>query len=117
MPYIDRRLVRGEQVIFRTRFHPVMFAGTLFFALCVVGVAALIVHRNALAPETVRLLWLAALGTIIVSFVSPYLRWRTSEFAVTTRRVLVKVGPPSLPPPGLPPPPGPEGAAPPPLPP
>ena len=49
-------------------------------------------HRNALAPETVRLLWLAAVLTIIISFVSPYLRWRTSEFAVTTRRVLVKVG-------------------------
>ena len=92
MPYIDRHLVPGEQVIFRTRFHPVMFAGTGFFALCVVGVAALIVQRNALAPETVRLLWLAAFLTIIISFVSPYLRWRTSEFAVTTRRVLVKVG-------------------------
>ncbi|HSV06779.1 MAG TPA: PH domain-containing protein [Candidatus Binatus sp.] len=92
MPYIDRHLAPGEHVVFRTRFHPVMFAGTLFFALCVVGVAALIVHRNALAPETVRLLWLAAVLTIIISFVSPYLRWRTSEFAVTTRRVLVKVG-------------------------
>jgi len=92
MPYIDRHLVPGERVVFRTRLHPVMFSGTVFFALCVVGVAALIVHRNTLAPETMRLLWLAALGTIIVSFVSPYLRWRTSEFAVTTRRVLVKVG-------------------------
>ena len=92
MSYIDRHLVPGERVVFRTRFHPVMFAGTVFFALCVVGVAALIVHRNALAPETVRLLWLGALLTIILSFVSPYLRWRTSEFAVTTRRVLVKVG-------------------------
>src|SRR5262249_1319352 len=92
MSYIDRHLVPGARVVFRTRFPPVMFTGTVFFALCVVAVAALIVHRNALAPETVRLLWLCALLTIIVSFVSPYLRWRSSEFAVTTRRVLVKVG-------------------------
>ena len=92
MSYIDRHLVPGERVVFRTRFHPVMFTGTVFFALCVVAVAALIMHRNALAPETVRLLWLCALLTIIISFVSPYLRWRSSEFAVTTRRVLVKVG-------------------------
>jgi uncharacterized membrane protein YdbT with pleckstrin-like domain len=92
MPYIDRHLVPGERVVFRTRFHPVMFSGTIFFAACVAGIAALIVHRNALAPETVRMLWVAALLTIVAAFVSPYLRWRTSEFAVTTRRVLVKVG-------------------------
>ena len=92
MPYIDRHLVPGERVVFRTRFHPVMFSGTVFFAACVAGIAALIVHRNELAPETVRILWLAAALTSVLACVSTYFRWRTSEFAVTTRRVLVKVG-------------------------
>ena len=84
MPYIDRHLVPGERVVFRTRFHPVMFSGTVFFAACVAGIAALIVHRNELAPETVRILWLAAALTSVLACVSPYFRWRTSEFAVTT---------------------------------
>src|SRR5689334_2578835 len=92
MGYVEKHLAPDEEIAFRTRLHPVVFAGTVTFAACVIGATALIVARNELAPETVRLLWLAAAGIIVVSFVSPYLRWRTSEFAVTNRRVLVKVG-------------------------
>lgn len=92
MGYIEKHLAPGEEVAFRTRLHPVIFAGTAMFAACVIGVTALIVSRNDLAPETVRLLWLGAAVFILVSFVPPYVRWRTSEFAVTNRRVLVKVG-------------------------
>src|SRR5262245_9035692 len=92
MSYIEKHLAPGEEIAFRTRLHPVVFAGTVTFAACVFGATALIVARNELAAETVRLLWLAAVGIVAVSFASPYLRWRTSEFAVTNRRVLVKVG-------------------------
>ncbi|HYR95621.1 MAG TPA: PH domain-containing protein [Candidatus Binatus sp.] len=92
MGYIEKHLAPGEEVAFRTRLHPVIFAGTVVFAACVIGVTALVVARNDLAPETVRLLWLAAAAIIVVSFTPPWLRWRTSEFAVTNRRVLVKVG-------------------------
>ena len=92
MGYIERHLAPEEQVGFRTRLHPVIFAGTATFAACVIGATALIVSRNDLAPETVRLLWLGAAAVILVSFAPPYVRWRTSEFAVTNRRVLVKVG-------------------------
>jgi uncharacterized membrane protein YdbT with pleckstrin-like domain len=92
MSYIEKHLAPGEELAFRTRLHPVIFAGTVTFAACVIGVTVLIVARNALAPETIRLLWLAAAAIVVVSFAPPYLRWRTSEFAVTNRRVLVKVG-------------------------
>jgi len=92
MSYVEKHLTPGEEIAFRTRLHPVIFAGTATFAACVIGATALIVARNELAPETVRLLWLAAVAIVAVSFSSPYLRWRTSEFAVTNRRVLVKVG-------------------------
>jgi len=49
----------------------VIFAGTAVFAACVIGVTALVVARNDLAPETVRLLWLAAAAIIVVSFTPP----------------------------------------------
>jgi uncharacterized membrane protein YdbT with pleckstrin-like domain len=92
MSYIDRHLTADETVVFRTRLHPVVFAGTAFFAACVIGIVVLIVARNDLSAESVRLLWLAGIVVALGSFVTPVLRWRTSEFAVTTSRVLVKVG-------------------------
>lgn len=92
MGYLDRHLAPDERVVFRTRLHPVVFAGTVWFAGFVVGTVALIVARNELAADTIRVLWLAAVVIVVSTFVSPYLRWRSSEFAVTTRRVLVKVG-------------------------
>ena len=92
MGYLDRHLAPDEQVVFRTRLHPVVFAGTVWFAAFVVGAVALIVARNELAADTVRILRLAAVVIVVSSFASPYLRWRSSEFAVTTRRVLVKTG-------------------------
>lgn len=92
MSYVEKHLVPGEEIAFRTRIHPVVFAGTATFAACVLGATALIVARNELATQTIGLLWMAAVLIVVISFVSPYLRWRTAEFAVTNRRVLVKVG-------------------------
>src|SRR5215472_15165322 len=92
MSYVDRHLTPGESVVFRTRLHPVTFAGTAFFAACVIGIVVLVVNRNDLPADTVRLLWLAGIAIALGSFVTPVLRWYTSEFAVTNSRVLVKVG-------------------------
>ena len=92
MGYIDKHLAPGEQVVFRTRLHPVIFAGTAAFAAFVLGVVGLIVSRNELTARTVALLWLAGVIIAIGSLLPLYVRWQTSEFAVTDRRVLVKVG-------------------------
>jgi uncharacterized membrane protein YdbT with pleckstrin-like domain len=92
MGYIEKHLAPGEQVVFRTRLHPVIFAGTAAFAAFVLGVVVLIVSRNELAPRTVALLWLAGVLVGPGSLLPLYVRWQTSEFAVTDRRVLVKVG-------------------------
>jgi len=56
------------------------------------GVVGLIVSRNELTARTVALLWLAGVIIAIGSLLPLYVRWQTSEFAVTDRRVLVKVG-------------------------
>src|SRR5207244_10666632 len=92
MGCIERRLAPGEQVVFRTRLHPVIFAGTAAFAAFVLAVVGLIVSRNELTARTVALLWLAGVIIAIGSLLPLYVRWQTSEFAVTDRRVLVKVG-------------------------
>ena len=92
MAYVDTHLEAGERVLFRTRLHPVVFAGTAVFSACVVGAAALIVARNELAGRTIGLLWLSAAAVVAGSWVSPLLRWRTSEFAATSRRLRVTIG-------------------------
>src|SRR2546430_594217 len=92
MGYIEKHLAPGEQVVFRTHLHPVIFAGTAAFAAFVLGVVGLIVSRNELTARTVALLWLAGVIIAIGSLLPLYVRWQTSEFAVTDRRVLVKVG-------------------------
>src|SRR2546426_6252639 len=86
MGYIDKPLAPGEQVVFRPRLHPVIFAGTAAFAAFVLGAVALIVSRNELSPRTVALLWLAGVLVGPGSLLPLYVRWQTSEFAVTDRR-------------------------------
>jgi membrane protein YdbS with pleckstrin-like domain len=90
MGSLDQQLAPGEEVIFRTRLHPVIFAGTAFFAACVIGAVTLIIVRNELSAETVRTLWLAGALVVAASFAPPLARWWTSEFAVTDRRLLAR---------------------------
>lgn len=92
MGYVDKHLGADEAVVFRTRLHPVIFAGAATFSAFVIGVVLLIVRRNQLAGETVLTLSLIGAAIVVVSLASPYIRWQTSEFAVTSRRVIVKLG-------------------------
>jgi len=81
-----------ERVVFETRLHPVCLAGTAVFAACVAGAAALVVHRNPLAPATILQLWLAALAVIVLTAAAPLARWRWSRFSVFTDRLAIHSG-------------------------
>jgi uncharacterized membrane protein YdbT with pleckstrin-like domain len=92
MAALDQHLAPDEAVVLRTRLHPVVFGNAASFALFTLAVVLLIVARNDLTARTIGLLWLGAVGTVVVSSVPPALRWRASAFAVTNRRVLARVG-------------------------
>ena len=92
MGYVEKHLAPGEQVVFSTRLHPVIFASTMAFTAFVFGAIALIVSRNELTRQTVVILWAAGLVIALGSLAPLWVRWKTSEFAVTDRRVLVKIG-------------------------
>lgn len=81
-----------EGLVHRARFHPMVFSGAVTFALSVIGIVALIVHRNDLPPATVRQMWLVGVALALGGFVLPYLRWRVAEMVVTSRRLLVRPG-------------------------
>jgi uncharacterized membrane protein YdbT with pleckstrin-like domain len=87
MGYIDRSLISGERLVYRTRLHwnvllkPVMWGGIPFAAGCV----ALFWHRYAAAAWV-----LIPLGLVIL--LSAYTNYASSEFGVTNKRVLIKTG-------------------------
>jgi len=92
MAALDQHLAPDEAVVLRTHLHPVVFANAASFALFALAVVLLIVARNDLTARTIGLLWLGAAVIVAVSSVPPVLRWRSSAFAVTNRRVLAQVG-------------------------
>jgi len=89
MSYIESQLLPGEQVRYRAHLHWVAFLGA--FGVLALTMAFVLVAW--LAP--VRELWylVAALGLIaVVTLLVGYVTYKSSEFAVTDRRVIIKVG-------------------------
>lgn len=82
MSYVDRHLNPGEKVVHLTTIHPIIF---------LIGVL--------IGVTGVALFWtdVAALGGFIVVLAlvvlaASALRYQNSEFAVTSRRVIIKIG-------------------------
>jgi uncharacterized membrane protein YdbT with pleckstrin-like domain len=87
MSYVDSNLLDGERVVYRTRLHWKLFVAPVLFALVVSAPLmwiALYGTWNVLAwiPLGLALLWLLA----------ALVKRQTSEFVVTNKRVLMKVG-------------------------
>jgi uncharacterized membrane protein YdbT with pleckstrin-like domain len=94
MSYVDDHLLPGERVVYRARLHWIAFRWSiLLIALAIVaGIAGQLVSTDPSAD--VWKLWIpAALAVLaVLSAIGPWIRRATSEFAVTDKRVLVKVG-------------------------
>ena len=71
-----------EQVIYRTHLHPVVYAGAVTLAIASVPVAVMLSWKYAGGMLCGAALWYAWCKVIV----------NTSEFAVTTKRVLIKTG-------------------------
>ena len=87
MSYVDSNLLEGERVVYRTRLHWKLFLAPILFALVVLvplGWIGLYGTWNAFA-------WIP-LGLAILWLVSAFIKRQTSEFVVTNKRVLMKVG-------------------------
>lgn len=99
MGYLDKNLIPGETVLFRTRLHSIVLIGPIFTALliCVPGVLCIMEfqkHRGE--PGSSAKLWaLAAALTFIIAFLVilyGIAKRNSTEMAVTNRRVLIKWG-------------------------
>src|SRR5947208_2253561 len=87
MSYVDRHLLGGESVTYRTRLHWKIYSIPMLVvlvALLPLAIWALTSERKALA--------LIPLGLALALLAGPYLQRRSSEFAVTNKRVIIKLG-------------------------
>jgi uncharacterized membrane protein YdbT with pleckstrin-like domain len=87
---VERHLLPGERVLYKTRLHWVLFAKPVLVVLA--GAILAVLLRQVQDPPWLWMIGGAlALVGLIWSFVH-YVEVMTSEFAVTTSRLIFKVG-------------------------
>jgi uncharacterized membrane protein YdbT with pleckstrin-like domain len=87
MGYINRHLLPGEQVTYRTRLHWKVYVVPALLILLVL-LPLTIIALSSQHPVLAVLPGAIALVFFLISFI----KRRTSEFAVTNKRVILKLG-------------------------
>lgn len=96
--YIDSTLMKNETVLFQTKPHWIIFLRpalllllTIFLFIFGPNIAALNYPINPTLP-TYALVACATLLLTIIFAITAYINYQTSEYGITTKRVLMKVG-------------------------
>jgi membrane protein YdbS with pleckstrin-like domain len=89
MSYVENNLLPNEQVTYWAKLHWIIYVWPMVFLLgavaVAVGIVALGLHSGWLASAVLA-------GIALLAFVPPWVDSLSSEFAVTNKRVLIKVG-------------------------
>ncbi|NJO03963.1 MAG: PH domain-containing protein [Bacteroidia bacterium] len=95
MSYIKENLSKGERVIYTTTLHWVLFLESVSILLTGLVISFLGARYKDVLGSTTYIVQYLALFVLIfggIKFLLELIRHRTSEFVVTTERVLIKVG-------------------------
>jgi uncharacterized membrane protein YdbT with pleckstrin-like domain len=106
MGYVDRNLVPGETLLYRTRHHWLVLLGPLFggLLLLVPGIALLVeaiatrdtaglaVGSTVISPKLMVSFGAVLVVAAIITFSYGVAKRNATEMAVTNRRVLIKTG-------------------------
>jgi len=84
MSYIEKNLMNGESILYQTKLHWIIFLWSIIWFI----VAITLFIGGGDAATAGGLFIFIAIGTGIISFIN----FKTSEFGVTNKRVIVKVG-------------------------
>lgn len=90
MGYVERHLLEGERVLYKTRLHWVLFIKPALVLLA--GAILMVLLRQVQDPPW---LWIFGATVSLVGLVWVFVHYvevMTSEFAVTTSRLIFKVG-------------------------
>ena len=88
MSYLDDHLLAGEQIVYRARLHWTTFLTSIVVILLGIGLAILL----QLVEPAYTLAGAALVGVGLLLAIGPAVRYISSEFAVTDKRVLGKLG-------------------------
>jgi membrane protein YdbS with pleckstrin-like domain len=88
MSYLDDHLLAGERIVYRARLHWTIFLTSI--AVVLLGIALGILLRVVEPAYSYAGLALAGVGLLLA--IGPAVRYISSEFAVTDKRVLGKLG-------------------------
>lgn len=86
MAYVEDHLLANEQVVYRAHLHKFVYLWPLVIALVMIAVAY-VAFLNAMYPVAT-----IALGAALVPLIWAQIVYSSSEFAVTNKRVIIKVG-------------------------
>lgn len=100
MSYIDSNLLEGESVVYRASLSPIIFRGTIFWIIVTIVLYIVLLKFNfdqIFIPYFPAISLLTAIDAIpnlfaLLSGIGAFVRYLTSEFAVTDRRVIIKLG-------------------------
>jgi len=87
---VERHLLAGERVVYKTRLHWVLFVKPALVVLA--GMILMVLLRQVQDPPW---LWIFGAAVVLIGLVWAFVHYvevMTSEFAVTTSRLILKVG-------------------------
>ncbi len=87
MSYIDSNLLEGERVVFRTRLHWLLFLGPVLLTAIVLFPIACFLASGTLSNYA----WMP-LGLGVLIMLPAFIKRQSSDFAVTNKRIMMKVG-------------------------
>jgi uncharacterized membrane protein YdbT with pleckstrin-like domain len=92
MSYVEKHLLPGESIVYRAHLHWIIYLQAALIIL--VGILIAVVGSKS-ASDSAPLSYIVATIFFIIGLLMFFSRWitdKTSEFAVTNKRILVKVG-------------------------
>jgi uncharacterized membrane protein YdbT with pleckstrin-like domain len=87
MSYIDRNLIEGERVVYRTRLHWLVFLWPVLFTVFVLLPGAWLLANGSWQPFA----WVPLVIALLV-LLPAFVKRQSSDFAVTNKRVMMKSG-------------------------
>jgi len=87
MSYVDRNLLEGEHVVFRTRLHWLVFIGPVLLTVFVLLPVAWMLSHGKWSG----LAWIPV-GVGLIILLAAFIKRHSSDFAVTNKRVMMKLG-------------------------
>jgi len=87
MSYVDEHLLPGERVVHTAHLHKIIYAAPVLFAVAML-IGAYMVFSNEQSGLIALALFIIACAVLLGAWIS----YSSSEFAVTDKRVIIKVG-------------------------